>query len=73
MPRIVFGGKVYNNEFEMPADIRQAYQEKQKQEKNNSEQKAIDRYCRHGSGSKETLRAGAGEGGRTAYKIKTIK
>lgn len=25
MPRIVFRGKTYNNEFEMPADIRQAY------------------------------------------------
>ncbi len=41
MPRIVFGGKVYNNEFEMPADIRQAYQEKQKQEKNNANKKPL--------------------------------
>ena len=32
MPEIVFRGKVYNNEFEMPADVRQAYQEQQKQE-----------------------------------------
>lgn len=26
MPRIEFRGKTYNNEFEMPVDIRQAYQ-----------------------------------------------
>ncbi len=33
MPRIEFRGKTYNNEFEMPADVRQAYN--QEKERNN--------------------------------------
>ena len=36
MPTIEFKGKTYNNEFEMPLDIRQAYnQEKEEQAKKN--------------------------------------
>jgi hypothetical protein len=36
MPRIKFRGKTYNNEFEMPQEVRQAYnQEKEEQAKKN--------------------------------------
>jgi hypothetical protein len=36
MPRIEFRGRTYNNEFEMPLDIRQAYnKEKEEQAKKN--------------------------------------
>ena len=36
MPRIEFRGKTYNNEFEMPLDVRQAYnKEKEEQAKKN--------------------------------------
>lgn len=37
MPRIEFRGKTYNNEFEMPADIRQAYN----REKNKTDAKPL--------------------------------
>ncbi len=33
MPRIEFRGKSYNNEFEMPADIRQAYNKEKENKK----------------------------------------
>jgi hypothetical protein len=36
MPKIEFRGKTYNNEFEMPLDVRQAYNE----EKGNSSEKS---------------------------------
>jgi hypothetical protein len=38
MPKIEFKGKTYNNEFEMPLDIHQAYQEEKARssEKNES-------------------------------------
>jgi len=37
MPRIEFRGKIYNSEFEMPYDVRQAYnQEKDRRAENNT-------------------------------------
>lgn len=43
MPTIVFQGKTYNNEFEMPPDVRQAYnREKEgRDEKSNSGTKSL--------------------------------
>jgi hypothetical protein len=37
MPKIEFRGKTYNNEFEMPFDIRQAYNEEMQRSNKNSE------------------------------------
>lgn len=40
MPRIEFRGKMYNSEFEMPSDIRQAYN-KEKERKNKTGSKSL--------------------------------
>jgi len=41
MSKIVFRGKTYNSEFEMPVDAYQAYQEEKRQEASTEENSAI--------------------------------
>lgn len=42
MPEIEFRGKIYHNEFEMPFDVRQAYEEERSNKKSDSSKSLTD-------------------------------
>ena len=57
MPKIEFRGQTYNNEFEMPYDVRQAYikEKERRAEEGQFRDQAVDRSCRHVSRSEGDL------------------